>query len=168
MKTKRQEELVNSFFKDLGEDIRPFYQEIALHLSELGYHPHKQRSYIVFKHDKHNKQMAKMGLKKDKAQTPFFSLRFSACRGYSKKFADIVSAAVAKNAIREAQCIYNRCSYCKGEPATHSYPFTAPDGNIVSYCGAAALEVPLTENEITEIKKLLFEEHDYLMKHEAG
>jgi len=37
-----------------------------------------------------------------------------------------------------------------------------------SHCGAAALEIPnLTADDINEIKKLIREEHGYLIKHEA-
>ena len=59
MKTKKQEELVNSFLSQLNDEIRPLYHEIAVYLSELGYNPRKQRSYIVFKHDLHSSQMAR-------------------------------------------------------------------------------------------------------------
>jgi hypothetical protein len=169
MKTKRQEELINSFLTMVGDESRPLYYDIIMYLSETGYHPHKQRSYIVFSHDLHNKQMAKIGIKRYKDHTPFFALRFSACRGYSKRFTDIVCAAVSKENFREAQCIYNQCEYCNGEAATHVYTYTFPDGKSKSHCGAVALDIPdITADDIEEIKKLIKEEHEYLLKHEAG
>lgn len=167
MKTKRQEELVDSYLLDLGDEIRPLYQDIIMYLSKLGYNPHKQRSNIIFKHSSHNKQMAKMGLKRDKS--PFFALRFSACRGYSQRFEDIVRAAMAKKSFREAQCINDCCSYCAGEAATHVYTYTSPDGATKYHCGAALLEIPdISQNDIQEIKRLIQEEHAYLMFHQAG
>lgn len=168
MKTKKQEELVNSFLQELDDVIRPLYQDIVMYLSQLGYNPHKQRSYIVFKHDKHNKQMAKMGIKRNKPFTPYFSLRFSACKGYSQRFTDIVKDAVSQKNYREAGCLDNGCNYCNGKASTHVYMYVFADGVCKSHCGASTLDIPnITENDIEEIKKLIKEEHEYLLKHEA-
>jgi len=172
MKTKKQEELINSFISDIsrfGAEIGPLYKEIIIYLSELGYNPHKQRSYIVFKHDLHNKQMAKTGIRINKDKSPFFALRFSACRGYSQKLADIVCTAVSADDFSEANCLSGKCDYCAGEPDTHVYKYTLPNGDTKSHCGAVALEIPdITANDIVEIKKLIKEEHEYLLKHQAG
>lgn len=169
MKTKKQEELINSFLSSVGDDLEPLYRDIIMYLSELGYNPQKQRSYIIFKHDLHNKQMAKTGIRINKDKAPFFALRFSACRGYSKRFADIVCAAVSKENFREAQCIYNQCDYCNGEAATHVYTYTFNDGVGKSHCGSVALEIPnIIADDIIEIKKLIKEEHEYLLKYQVG
>ena len=172
MKTKKQEELINSFISSLsafGDEIGPLYKEIIIYLSELGYNPHKQRSYIVFKHDLHNKQMAKTGIRINKDKSPFFALRFSACRGYSQRFADIVGAVVFADGFSEANCMSGKCDYCAGEPDTHVYKYTLPSGGTKSHCGAVALEIPdITAKDIGEIKKLIKEEHEYLLKHQAG
>jgi len=172
MKTKKQEELANSFISSLsafGDEIGPLYKEIIMYISELGYNPHKQRSYIVFKHDLHNKQMAKTGIRINKDKSPFFALRFSACRGYSQRFADIVGAAVSEEGFSEANCLSGKCDYCAGEPDTHVYKYKLPNGEIKSHCGAVALEIPdITAKDIAEIKKLIKEEHEYLLKHQAG
>lgn len=167
MKTKKQEELINSFLSILGDEVKPLYQDIIGYLSELGYNPQKQRSYIVFKHNLYNKQMAKIGIG-IKDQSPFFALRFSACRGYSQRFAQIVNTAVSKNNYREALCLNNGCSYCSGDAATHVYTYTFPGGESKSHCGAVALEIPnITAEDIGEIKRLIHEEHGYLLQHEA-
>lgn len=169
MKTKKQEELVNAFLSALGDEIRPLYHDLIMYLSELGYHPQKEKTNISFKHDLHKKQMAKMGFKRNKGNPPFFALRFSACRGYSQRFDDIVGAAVAKPSYHEAQCMENRCNYCAGKPATHVYTYTSPDGTVVFHCGAYALEIPdLTADDLGEIHRLIKEEHEYLQKHEVG
>jgi hypothetical protein len=169
MKTKKQEELVNSFLSLLGDDIRPLYHDIVMYLSELGYDPKKEKSSISFKHDLHNKQMAKIGFRRNKGNPPFFALRFSACRGYSQRFNDIVGAAVAKPPFHEAQCTKNCCNNCAGEAETHVYTYIYPDGKIEFHCGAYALEIPdITADDIGEIQRLIKEEHEYLLKHEAG
>ena len=172
MKTKKQEELINSFISDIskfGDEIGPIYKKIIIYLFELGYNPHKQRSYIVFKHDLHNKQMAKTGIRINKDKSPFFALRFSACRGYSQRFADIVVAAVSEEGFSEAGCMSGKCNYCAGNPDTHVYQYTLPNGETKSHCGAVALEIPdITANDIDEIKTLIKEEHEYLLKHQAG
>ncbi|MCL2774626.1 MAG: hypothetical protein FWD71_14965 [Oscillospiraceae bacterium] len=172
MKTKKQEELINSFISSLspfGDEIGPVYKEIIMYLSEVGYNPYKQRSYIVFKHDLHNKQMAKTGIRINKDKSPFFALRFSACRGYSQRFADIVRMAVSADDFSEANCLSGKCGYCAGEPDTHVYKYTLPSGEIKSHCGAVALEIPdITAKDICEIKKLIKEEHEYLLKHQAS
>jgi len=169
MKTKKQEELANTFLSTLGDEKSAIYREIIMYLSEMGYNPNKQRSYIVFKHDLHNKQIAKTGIRINKDKAPFFALRFSACRGYSQRFADIVRSEVTKDSFREAPCLTNNCNYCAGEADTHIYTYTFPNGEIRSRCGAVALDIPsITADDIPEIKKLIKEAHEYLMKHEAG
>ena len=169
MKTKKQEELVNSFLSELDEALRPIYSELISYLSEIGYDPHKQRSYIVFKHTLHNKQMAKIGINIYKPHNPFFALRFSACRDYSQRFADIVSEAISKNPYVEPNCIAGACDYCAGTADSHVYTHIFPDGGIKFMCGSGALEIPnLAAEDTAEIKKLIKEEHEYLLKHQAG
>lgn len=169
MRTKRQEELIHSFLSTLADDLRPLYQEIIMYLSELGYYPQKERSNLSFKHDLHNKQIAKMGIKRNNEHSPFFALRFSACRDYSQRFTDIVREAIIKYPSRVPRCTENGCSFCGGEPDTHVYSCTFPDGETKSHCGAYALEIPnITTEDIKEIERLLCEEHEYLLKHEAG
>jgi hypothetical protein len=170
MKTKKQEELVNTYLSQLDDGVRPLYHELAVYLSELGYNPKKEKSSISYKHDFHNKQMAKMGMNinKKKGASPFFALRFSACRGYSARYADIVGAYIAKYATRAASCVNGGCTYCKGKPESHVYTHTFPDGESKFHCGAYALEIPdIAPDDISELKKLIKEEHEYLMKHEA-
>ena len=168
MRTKKQEELLNSYLSQLGDEIRALYKNIALFLSGLGYNPKKEKSGISFKHDLHNKQIAKMGISGN-AGVPFFSLRFSACRGYSQRFDTIVSTAAVKFSTRIARCKNAECDWCKGEADTHVYICALPDGEKKYMCGAFALEIPnITENDIDEIKELIKQEHEYLMEHEAG
>lgn len=168
VKTKKQEELIDSYLSAVGDEIRPLYREIINYLSEHGYNPQKDKSNICFKHDLHNKQIAKMGIKKNKEISPLFALRFSACNGYSQRFADIVSAAIIKYPSRVPGCISGNCNYCAGEPDTHVYTYTFPDGERKSHCGAYALEIPeITIDDMAEIKKLIKEEHEYLLEHEA-
>jgi hypothetical protein len=169
MKTKRQEELITSFLFMLGDEIRPLYLDVIMYLSELGYNPSKEKSNISFKHDLHNKQIAKIGVRKNKEHSSFFALRFSACRDYSQKFYDIVTENIIKYPTRAARCINNACNFCAGEANTHVYTCIFPDGESKTHCGAYAIEIPnITLDDIGEIKKLIKEEHEYLLKHEAG
>lgn len=168
MNIKKQKELINLFLSEISDGVRPLYQEIITYLSELGYNPQKTKSYMSFKHDLHTKQMAKIGIK-DREQMPFLALRFSACQGYSKKFADVIGAFIVKYPARAACCIDGGCRFCAGEPETHVYTYTFPDGISKSHCGAYALEIPdISADDIAEIKKLIKEEHKYLLKHQAG
>ncbi|MCL2603059.1 MAG: hypothetical protein FWD90_01105 [Defluviitaleaceae bacterium] len=169
MKTKRQIELVNTFLSSFGDGLEAPYRAIAEYLSELGYNPKKEGSNLSFKHDLHNKQMVKMGRRNDKNRSPFFSLRFSACKSYSQRFAEIVITNINKYPQKSAGCLTNTCNYCAGEPGTYVYTHTFPDGESKSHCGAYVLEIPqVTEGDVEEIKGLIREEHEYLMKHEAG
>ncbi|MCL2372405.1 MAG: hypothetical protein FWC78_03280 [Defluviitaleaceae bacterium] len=169
MKTKKHEELIASYLNALDAEIAPLYKEIILFLSELGYNPVKLKSCITFKHKSHTKQIVKMG-------NVFFSLRFSACRRYSQRFVDIVSAAInkvaannpANNPYQVARCITGDCNACKGKADTHVYAHTYPNGETKYACGCYAMRIPnITANDIPEIKKLINEEHAYLLIHEA-
>ncbi len=169
MKTKKQEALVQSFLETLDDGLRHVYREIIMYLSELGYNPSKEKSSISFKHDLHNKQIAKMGMRSSKKYSPFFSLRFSACRGYSQKFGDIVAAYINKYPTRAARCVGGGCNYCAGEAASHVYMCTGAEGEGKAHCGAYAIEIPdITVDEVDEIKKIIGEEHGYLLKYESG
>jgi hypothetical protein len=169
MKTKKQEELVNTFLSDNMNEQTHLYREIAVYLSEIGYNPKKQRSSIVFNHDKHNKQIAKFGIVRTKDKSPYFALRFAACKGYSGRFAELVSAVMEKEECQTANCIAGKCDYCQGEPVSHVYVHTNAAGETITRCGASPITITdLTEGDIDEIKKLIWEQHVYLMKHEAG
>lgn len=169
MKTKKQKELIDSFLLTLDNKDKSVYRGIALYLSELGYNPKKERSHISFKHSLHNKQIAKMGIRKKKEPSPFFALRFSACNGYSQKFAEVIRTNIEKYPSKTPGCIENTCDYCAGEPETHIYSYICPDGEKKNHCGATALEIPnICAEDSTEIKQLIKEEHEYLLKYEAN
>lgn len=170
MKTKKQQALVDSFLDVLDNELGSLYREIVMCLSELGYYPRKQRSYIVFKHDLHNREIAKMGMTWTKDTSSYFALRFSACKGYSERFADVVRAYINKNPNNLfPHCENGRCVFrADGERAPY-YEVEFLDGENQSCCGAKALVIPNDDLvAIDEIKKLIKEEHDYLMKHETG
>ena len=166
MMTAKQEELVNSFLSKLDEQTRPVYCEIISHLSSLGYHPKKEKSNLSFKHSLHNKQIAKM---LSRGNLPVFALRFSACRGYSQRFEEIVKAFIVQYPARSSRCTGAGCNYCGGGAETHVYTAVFSNGDTRSHCGAYALEIPnLRPDDIDEIKKLIEQEHAYLLAHEAG
>lgn len=72
MKTKKQKELIDSFFRTLDAEDKSVYRDIIVYLSELGYNPKKERSHISFKHSRHNKQIAKIGIRNKKELSHFF------------------------------------------------------------------------------------------------
>lgn len=164
--TVKQEELVNAFLATLDDQTRLVYSAIISHLTSLGYSPKKEKGNLSFKHSLHNKQMAKMSIRKN---LPVFSLRFSACRGYSQRFEDIVKAFIVKYPTRSSRCTGDGCSYCAGAAETHVYTAAFSDDDIRTHCGAYALEIPDPRpNDIEEIKSLIQQEHIYLLEHEAG
>jgi len=168
MKTKKQEKLINNFLSELSDELRPLYGEIIDCLSDCGYNPQKERTNLSFKHNLHNKQMAKMGFRNPNGFS-FFALRFSACTGYSQRFCDIVCAMIEKYPSKIAMCVDGNCRYCAGEPLTHVYTHICQNGETKFHCGAYALEIPnLSVEDIAEIKLLVTEEHRYLMKYQVG
>ena len=170
MRNEKQEILINQYLANVDDDRKPVYLKIFDCLDELGYSPKKDKSNLSFKHSLHNKQIAKAGINesKKKGVTAFFSLRFSACRGYSKRFADIVDAYMSKYPTREAMCVTGKCTYCRGEPSSHVYVSSLPGCAAKTHCGAYAVEIPgLCAGDLDEIIKMIKEEHAYLMEHEA-
>lgn len=166
MHTQKQKELIDGFLAGLDPELAGLYRELILHLSELGYDPKKQRSAIVFNCRQHNKQIAKIGV--DRKGEPFFALRFSACRGYSERFAKIVEDVLGGEKYQPPGCIANGEDFCKGEPAERLYTYITPDGEVRYHCGAKALVIPgLTVADVPEMKRLMDEEHRFLMEHEA-
>ena len=168
MMTKRQGERVNAFLADVGGESVALFSRLIECLEALGYYPRKEGPNLSFKHDAHSKQMAKMGMRTGKEVYPFFALRFSACRGYSKRFADIVEAAIRRFPKKVAMCAEGSCSYCAGAPHEHVYMHSFPEG-VRRHCGAYALEITeLSEADLPEIQALIRAEHAYLMAHEAA
>ncbi|RKJ40984.1 hypothetical protein D7X94_06165 [Acutalibacter sp. 1XD8-33] len=167
MRTKKQAELIDGFLANLDPELGRVYRELILHLSGLGYDPKKQRSAIVFNCAQHNKQIAKIGF--DRKGNPFFALRFSACRGYSQRFSHIVREAVCGKNYMEPNCMAKGEDFCKGPIDQRLYTYGLPNGETRYHCGAKALAIPgLSREDVPEIKRLMEEEHRFLMKYEAG
>lgn len=166
LRTQKRTELAEAFLARLDPELAGVCQQLILHLSQLGYHPKKQRENIVFLCPWHKKQLAKMGF--DKAGRPFFGLRFSACRGYSPRFEKIVYDTVSAKGHREARCVTGSDDFCKGPPERRLYTCTLPNGETRRSCGAKALAIPdLCPADLPEIKALMEEEHRFLMEYEA-
>lgn len=166
MRTKRQQELIDGYLSGLTPELGAVYRELIGHLSELGYEPKKQRAAIVFNCPQHNKQIAKLGF--DRKGAPFFALRFSACRGYSERFGEIVRNAVSGKNYQEPGCMRSGEDFCKGPIDQRLYTYELPGGEKRYYCGAKALAIPgLTAEDVPEAERLMDEEHRFLMEHEA-
>ena len=168
MKTKKQAALADSFLATLDDETAVLYRRIMDCLEELGYAPQKGKNGLSFKHALHAKQIAKMGMRTGKTTYPFFALRFSGCKGYSKRFEDIVEANIRQYPKKVSSCVDGGCHFCAGAPWTHVYAFAFPDGKRKAHCGAYALEIPqLDPEDMEEIEKLIREEHAYLLAQEV-
>ncbi len=166
--TAKQKELINCFLAGLQAPDQGLYSQLVQALDALGYGPRKERGHLVFKHSCHNKQIAKLGLKKTGDAQPFFALRFSACQEYSPRFQEVVRQEIARFSNPVAHCTQGMCSFCAGEPSSHVYHGLSPDGQEIGCCGSRALEIPnLRAEDLPEISRMLGEEHAYLMAHEA-
>lgn len=167
MRTKGQIEIIETHLSSLSPELSGIYRELIQYLSDLGYGPKRQRSAIVFNCPWHGKQIAKTGF--DRKGEPFFALRFSACREYSPRFEKIVGDWVAGPKYRAAPCTQDACGFCKGKPEEHTYGYTMPDGEVRRHCGSIALAIPgLNRSDLPEVKRLMEEEHRFLMEHEAA
>ena len=167
MKTEKQKELEAAFLLIVDDAHKETFMQLMDCLEGFGYYPQKERSNLSFKHDSHNKQIAKMSIRKGKEPQPIFALRFSACKEYSQRFADIVEVAIIRYPHKTPRCVSNGCDFCPGAPDTHIYTRVFSNER-KSLCGAYALEIPnLSAQDIDEIKKLIKEQNDYLLRYEA-
>lgn len=152
--------IVEEFLALLNDDEKEIYGAIIDCLKQLGYNPQRQKEkdYVIsYKHTAHNKQIAKMGMRKK----AFFAMRFSACRDYPPKFADIVSSRVM---LDRYEPVCEKCKLCKGDQ--HTYVYTFPCGTVKSSCGAYVIEIPnISYNDISDIKRLLSEQHQYFLQY---
>ncbi|MCL2064152.1 MAG: hypothetical protein FWG98_07250 [Candidatus Cloacimonetes bacterium] len=166
MPTPKQKELINTFISQLSNDAKQIYEPVVEHLLKLGYVPKKVRENIAFTHPVLNKYMVKMGIKKGKHPVPFLALRFSACRDYSQRFADIVKSPISKYPHKIPGCLENKCSWCLGEPESHIYSYTFPDSETKYHCGAYVPEIPnISLDDVPEILKLITEQDKYFQKY---
>lgn len=166
MRTEKQRELIEGFLSPLEPEQRAVYMELIDHLSGMGYSPKKQRAAIVFTCREHNKQIVKIG--HDRKGQVYFALRFSACRGYSQRFEEIVRNALIGENYKAPNCMENGEDFCKGPMKERLYTCELPGGERRYHCGAKALAIPgLCAGDIPEIKGLMEEEHRFLMKYEA-
>ena len=158
---------VETFLSMLNDSDLIIYRQLIEFLYEHGYIPqHKSRTkglVISFSNLEHNRVIANMGVREGSAE-PFFGLRFSSCRDYSQKFADVIRDRFLSSNNRLAKC--SQCKFCKGDKFVYTYNFQ--DGDNKAACGAFILEIPnITEDDIEEIKRLFEEQHKYFMKHYA-
>lgn len=154
---------VDAFLSMLSGSDLVIYKQIIEFINEYGYIPqHKKAKGLVisFSNLEHNRVIANMGVREGNTE-PFFGLRFSSCKDYSQKFADVIRDRILSSNNRLAKC--SQCKFCKGDKFTYTYTF--PDGENKAACGAFILEIPnTTADDIAEIKRLLEEQHKYFMK----
>lgn len=164
--TQKQRELAEGFLSNLEPEQGKLYWELIFHLSHLGYRPVKQGDSLVFRCRQHHKHIAKMGF--SPGREPFFALRFSACKGYSQRFEEIVREAVSKEDYKALSCMEGGKAHCRGPVDQRVYACQLPGGEKRYFCGAIALKIPnLSQRDVGELKKLMEEEHRFLMEYGA-
>jgi hypothetical protein len=160
---KKWEEFIFEFYEMISDGEKLVYQPIIEALVELNYTPMRKRTkgfILSFSNLAHNRVLARFGIRESGGQA-FFGLRFSSCINYSDKFAGVIRDRILSSNNRLAKC--GECGYCKGDKYVYSYMF--PNGESKDACGAFVLEIPdVMLSDVTEIKKLISEQHEYFMK----
>lgn len=125
---------------------------------------------ISFKHDLHSEtELQKSVYRGANNQDRYLCCGFPLVKITLRDLRIFVNTAVSKDTFNESRCIYNNCDWCAGDAKSHVYIGESADGTLKYHCGASALEIPdVKAKDIAEIKRLLNEEHIYLMKNEAG
>jgi len=161
---KKWEKNIEEFMEMICDEEKAVYKPIMNFLTELEYTPIKKRTkgfILSFSNIAHNKVMARFGMREGN-ENSFFGLRFSACTDYSDKFASVIRERIESKNNRLAKC--KSCGFCKGDKFVYTYKFQ--NGEIKAACGAFMLDIPqVTLDDITEIKKLIKEQHNYFMEY---
>jgi len=161
---KKWEEFINEFYGMISNEEKLVYQPIIDTLIELDYTPMKKRTkgfILSFNNLAHNRVLARFGVREGGGKA-FFGLRFSSCKDYSDKFANVIRDRILSSNNRLAKC--GQCGYCKGDKFV--YAFTFADGENKAACGAFVLEIPDIElSDVGEVKRLIKEQHEYFMKY---
>ena len=161
---KKWEGFIIEFYEVVSGKERAIYQAIIEELIKLEYTPMRKRTngfILSFSNTAHNRVLARFGVREG-SEKPFFGLRFSSCANYSEKFNNVIRDRILSSNCRLAKC--GECGYCKGDKFVYEYTF--PDGENKAACGAFVLEIPdVTMDELSEIKRLIREQHEYFMKY---
>ena len=161
---KKWEEFINEFYAMISNEEKLIYQPIIETLVELDYIPMRKRTkgfILSFNNPAHNRVLARFGVREG-SEKAFFGLRFSSCRNYSDKFANVIRDRILSSNNRLAKC--GECGYCKGDKFTYTYEFS--DGESKAACGTFVLEIPdVNLSDVDEIKRLISEQHEYFMKY---
>jgi len=165
----------------LNDEEKLMYRQITDYLLELGYIPQKlkvQGYMLSFKNNKSKKVIAKIGIRNGKTQRVYFSMRFFACKSFSKKFHDAIQHEIeshngqyctqkSSDILGKTESLYEknkcgRCDLCTGGGLGYYYVY--PDGREVVRCGAYPIIIPnLAVTDIDEVKRLLLEQHNYFL-----
>jgi hypothetical protein len=161
---KAYEKSINELMEKISNEEKAVLTPIMDYLIELDYTLVKKGtkdSVLSFSSLAHNKAIARFGVREE-SSIPFFGLRFSACTEYSEKFANVIRERIESSNSRLAKC--KSCRFCKGDK--YVYTYTYPDGTTGASCGTFLLDIPdVTIDDVSEIKRLIKEQHEYFMKY---
>lgn len=177
--TAKQTALMHELLNQLPKDQQEVYGQIVEYLAELGYRPQKQRVSnftLSFKHNIHGKTIGKTRMYKGKG---CLSIKFFACTHVPERFLQALYAEA-----KEAEDAYTRsipppdrepmppngimkkctssCTVCTG--GSMRYFLQCPDGKEIFRCSAYPVLIPnITENDLTDLKRLILEQHQYFL-----
>jgi len=177
--TAKQSTLIDELYNSLPKDEEKSYKEIINYLITLGYIPQKQKvqgSDLSFKHKITGKVIAKVGLHNQRGR---FKIKFFACTDVSDRFIKVLYDEAVANEDKYSRqvpppdcesvrpgVIMKKCTLlcpvCSGGGMRYFYRFS--DGREIFRCGAYPVEMPeIKENDIEDIKRLIFEQHNYFL-----
>ena len=177
--TAKQNALIQKLFDTLPKDEKPAFEAVVTFLTDLGYVPQKQKVQgfdLAFKHQVHNRIIAKIGVQK---QNGWLRIKFFACKHVPEKYIQALHDEAVANENRYSMPVPPpdrkpmpagvimktctlRCPTCSGGGMRYFYTF--PDGREIFRCGA--YPVPLANVQTTdldELNRLLLEQHHYFL-----
>jgi hypothetical protein len=163
---EKQKGTIAEFLKLLNEDDFDIYKPVLDYLLELGYSPHKTKEKkLEFRKFGYTilKIVCESGVKRKTGTEVMISLRFSACKDYSKIFQDAISkrtvAMVKKD--EHYKSLEKCCGFCK---MPRLYKFTDEKGNTIYRCGLTTQDIRnITDLHIQELLRLIKEQDEYFI-----
>ena len=168
----KQAQLIETLYESLPTTEMPYFTELVGALIELGYKPHKQSTAdfdLLFKHAGTKKPIAKVGIHRGHGR---FRMKYSSCKDVPERFMaalhkDDASRRALKSGKPPHNEIKNFCGLC-GDVCSSGgwgYLLTSDDGKDVLRCGAYPADIPIIdEQDVADVKRLMLEQHEYLME----
>ena len=169
---EKQKQLIETLYKALSPNELPFFTELVEALIELGYKPYKRATVdfaLDFKHKETKKPLAQTSVIKGVGR---FRMKYSSCKNVPERFIvalhkDDASSRTLKRGRTPHNEVKNFCGRC-GDVCTSggwAYVLKTDDDKELLRCGAYPPEIPIVgEQDVMDIKRLMLEQHKYLME----